>query len=386
MENAGTVFNSSETVIVPQGQTLVVTPAAGSTGYVSRFGDKAGQQSQGTTTLVAGVVSEFGPYTTDARFQVVSQVGSIAYAIGPDNTIVAEDQRLADTTSAGTKSGTTVRADEKGAVIHETTFTLTATPLTLADDAGQGQWAAVKLYDFPAGNIVTMGAVLDGDITLVETWWVDNIAGDVGVGSAATTDGTTLATTEQNVIPTTAIAALTAQAGPVAAQSTGSLHSSAAGATDIDLYLNIRIDDNAAHCPDLVSNGAFATDTVWTKGDGWSIGTGVATSDGTQTDVSDLEQTLSNLTDGITFAVSFDLTRTAGSVTPILGGTTGTTRSTDATHAENLVAGSTDDKIILRASADFEGTVDNVTVTPLAGTGTISGTLKVIWMNAGDIA
>lgn len=31
MENAGTVFNASETVIVPQGQTLVVTPAAGST-------------------------------------------------------------------------------------------------------------------------------------------------------------------------------------------------------------------------------------------------------------------------------------------------------------------------------------------------------------------
>lgn len=386
MENAGTVFNASETVIIPQGQTLVVTPAAGSTGYVSRLGDKAGQQSQGTTPLTAGVASEFGPFTSDARFQVVSQIGSITYAIGPDNTVVAEDQRLADTTSAGTKSGATVRADEKGAVIHETTFTLTNTPLTLADDAGVGQWATVKLYDFPAGNIVTLGAVLDADIALTETWWVDTITGSFGVGSAPNTDASTIATTRQNIIPVTNIAALVAQAGPVTGQSTGSLHSAAAAGTDLDLNLNIKIADNAAHCPNLVSNGTFGSDTVWTKGTGWTIGTGVATSDGSQTDVSDLEQALSNLTDGVTFAVSFDLTRTAGSVTPILGGTAGTTRSTDATHAENIIAGSTDDKIILRASADFEGTVDNVTVTALAGTGTITGTLKVIWMNAGDIA
>lgn len=164
------------------------------------------------------------------------------------------------------------------------------------------------------------------------------------------------------------------------------LHSAAAAGTDLDLNLNIKIADNAAHCPNLVSNGTFGSDTVWTKGAGWTIGTGVATSDGSQTAVSDLEQTLSNLTDGITFAVSFDLTRTAGSVTPILGGTAGTTRSSSATHAENIIAGSADDKIILRASDDFQGTVDNVTVTASAGTGTITGTLKVIWMNAGDIA
>ena len=41
---------------------------------------------------------------------------------------------------------------------------------------------------------------------------------------------------------------------------------------------------------DRVTNGAFAADTDWTKGDGWSIAAGVANCDGSQTGGSNLYQ------------------------------------------------------------------------------------------------
>ncbi|KKM17098.1 hypothetical protein LCGC14_1679210, partial [marine sediment metagenome] len=40
----------------------------------------------------------------------------------------------------------------------------------------------------------------------------------------------------------------------------------------------------------LIANGTFATDTIWTKGTGWTIGSGVASCDGTQGGTTDLSQ------------------------------------------------------------------------------------------------
>lgn len=288
----------------------------------------------------------------------------------------------------GTDGGGTIATVEQGdGVIHKTILTLTATPITLTDDAGVGQYGGVKLYDMPAGNIHILGAVIDADVTLAETWWTDTAEGDVGLGTTAVTDGNALATTEQNIIATTAIAAMTAQVGALAAQSVAALTAAAAGATDTDVYLNIRIDDSAAHMPDIVTNGAMASDTGWTKGTGWTVHTvaaGKADCDGTQEAVSDLSQAAGALA-GVSYKVTYTVTRSAGTVTPYLGGTAGTARSTANTFTETIVAGA-DGILLFRADADFVGTIDDVTVTPLTGTGTITGTVTIGWMNLGDIA
>ncbi len=147
----------------------------------------------------------------------------------------------------GAKAGSTVTATEYGnGIVHQTVLTLAATPITLTDDAGAGQYGGVKLYDFPAGNIFVVGAVIDADILLL-TPFIDTAEGDIGLGTTAVTDGNALATTEQNIIITTAIAAMVAKAGPVNAQSADVATLAAAGTTDSDLYLNLRIDDNVAH-------------------------------------------------------------------------------------------------------------------------------------------
>lgn len=343
--------------------TLVSGISAAELGYLD--GVTPGDAATASKALVAGTDGKVGAVTFDGA--ITQEVVGIT------------------TAGIGAKNGATVTAVENGdPVLHKTVLTLTATPITLTDEAGVGQYGGVKLYDFPAGNILVFGAVVDADITLTETWWVDTAEGDVGMGTIAPTGGDALATTEQNIIATTAVAALAAQVGPIDAQSAGVATLGAAGATDSDAYLNVRIDDNAAHMPDVVTNGAFGSDTGWTKGTGWTIAAGVADCDGTQVAVSALAQT-PTLVDGVTYKLTFTLTRSAGSVTPSVGGTAGTARSSAATFVENIVAGATD-TLSFSASEDFVGTIDDVLLTPLTGTGTITGTVTLVWSNAGDIA
>ena len=113
----------------------------------------------------------------------------------------------------------------------------------------------------------------------------------------------------------------------------------------------------------LSTNGTFAADSGWTKGTGWTIGSGVATCDGTQTDVSDLKQNQS-LTEGVTYTVTYTISsRSAGTLTPRLGGTAGVSRSANGTYVELITCGAgADPKLEFRADADFAGSLDNVSV------------------------
>ena len=112
---------------------------------------------------------------------------------------------------------------------------------------------------------------------------------------------------------------------------------------------------------DLVTNGGFDADTDWTKGANWAIASGVATH--TSGAVETLSQDLS-LTPGATYHVTFDVVgRTAGDVTVSLGGTAGTTRSTNDTFEEDIVCGSGGSPdLVFTPSTAFDGDIDNVVV------------------------
>lgn len=116
---------------------------------------------------------------------------------------------------------------------------------------------------------------------------------------------------------------------------------------------------------DLATNGAFAADTDWTKGTGWTIAAGVAASSGAQTGDSDLEQD-GSVVEGKAYLVTFTVSGySTGNVTPVLGDVEGTDRGADGTHVETIVAGA-GGVIALRADADFIGNVDNISVAPVA--------------------
>lgn len=155
----------------------------------------------------------------------------------------------------GAKNGTTVTVKEYGSdTVHKTVLTCTATPISIADDAGVSQYGGVKVYDFPAGHICTLGAVIDGAVTLGTTGTIiDTWAGGIALGSVVATTGATLVSTEANIMKEVDVAAATAKVAVVDAVAVATVLTESAAswidgtATAVDMYLNLVVDDDASH-------------------------------------------------------------------------------------------------------------------------------------------
>lgn len=114
---------------------------------------------------------------------------------------------------------------------------------------------------------------------------------------------------------------------------------------------------------ELVTNGAFAADTDWTKGTGWTISGGVAACSGAQVANTDLEQSIS-VSAGDIVSVTFTVTAyTAGNITPFVGGATGSSRSATGTFSDIITCGAGGaPQLELRGDVDFNGNIDDVSV------------------------
>jgi hypothetical protein len=147
-----------------------------------------------------------------AALVLVALAGVTALAVGPTHEEytawrfrkdVTFNAAAKTTAGVGAKNGATVSAVEYGdGNIHKTVLTLTALPLTLRDtETGQG----VKIYDFPAGRILFLGAtgtVAETTTSAILTTLNGGKTYNWGVGSTTQANGT-LATTEQNILQTT---------------------------------------------------------------------------------------------------------------------------------------------------------------------------------------
>lgn len=114
----------------------------------------------------------------------------------------------------------------------------------------------------------------------------------------------------------------------------------------------------------VVENGEFSSDRSWTKGDGWTIAAGVASSDGTQAAVSTIEQTIAEITAQPIVATFTLLNRSAGSVRLKYSGGTGSSETVDGTYSAAITP--TGASFNIEASDDFVGDVTDVIAEPLA--------------------
>lgn len=122
----------------------------------------------------------------------------------------------------------------------------TGTTITVDGSSGDG-WGTVVVGDFPAGNILFLGCVAylqfagtGSDADLGDTW-----QGDYSIGTTATVDNT-LATTEIDLVVSTALAAATAELSPKtrgisANGDTGEIHDNTDDSLEINV--NLLIDD-----------------------------------------------------------------------------------------------------------------------------------------------
>jgi hypothetical protein len=140
--------------------------------------------------------------------------------------------------------GATAVATEAGdAVVHKTTITLANLAVTMRDTE---QGGGVKIYDFPAGRILRLGAI--GSIAVTTTSILAStlnasVTCNWGVGST-TQASATVATTEQDIVNVTAFTASATVdvAGAVAnGVGPGVLASLDGTSTAVDAFLNLAV-------------------------------------------------------------------------------------------------------------------------------------------------
>lgn len=142
-----------------------------------------------------------------------------------------------------------------GAVVNETvgtirtTLQLSGAVVTMTDAAAAGCHGSIKLYDFPACNLLFLGATCDLTVTAGTGGIADTAAVVAAIGTAAvSTADATLTTTEADLIPSTA-ATLTAGAGAAKGKTlTAGIVVFDGTSTAKDAYLNFAV-------PDAVSTG-----------------------------------------------------------------------------------------------------------------------------------
>ena len=149
-----------------------------------------------------------------------------------------------------------------------------------------------------------------------------------------------------------------------------------------------KVDEGITAAADRIVNGAFAADTDWTKGTGWTIAAGVATCSGAQVGDSDLTQVGATLLEALVQNQAYEVTFTvsgyvAGNVTPVVGDNEGTDRAADGTFTEIVIAGAGAD-IDIRGDLNFDGNVDAVSVRRAAGSVKLGGTLRLSCGAVGD--
>lgn len=114
---------------------------------------------------------------------------------------------------------------------------------------------------------------------------------------------------------------------------------------------------------DLAANGAFSTDTAWTKEAGWTISGGVLVATGAASGTGAHQLPLVALNAGTSYAITFTVVSiSSGSFfTSFFNGNNGPLRTTTGTYTEILKASSAGE-IGIASGATTTGTIDNISV------------------------
>lgn len=157
--------------------------------------------------------------------------------------------------AGATAQASVLRVQEVPSAIQRTEIHSESLPIAVLDSAGHKQYGGVKIYDFPTGGIVTLGATIDGKL------YVGGITGAGATGFIALSTNVADATGTTGALEADEYTIMTAAAWGAATGSSAicDAFSSATAGTDTpvrafdgrstatDVYLNVAVADQAAH-------------------------------------------------------------------------------------------------------------------------------------------
>jgi len=138
------------------------------------------------------------------------------------------------------------------------TLTFQDVALPLVDEAGVVAYGGLKIADMPEGAYAVLGAVSALAVTKSSAGVNADADGDFGIGTVTASNNGTLASTEQNIVPTTALPQMVSGATTAKGVSTAATYLDGT-TTPSDIFFNALIDDadhnvTGTAC-DLILNG-----------------------------------------------------------------------------------------------------------------------------------
>lgn len=243
--------------------TLPANPTAGDYIFV-----KDGKGDAATNNIT---VTPSGSQTIEGQssFVIDEAYGGVMLFYDSDADWKIASRMSSPSAGAGAVAGSGVSVQELGnAVVHKTVLTFADAAIALTDNAGVVAYGGLKVYDFPEGAILMLGAVADLDLTKSSAGVNDDWDGDFGVGTVTASNNNTLSSTEQNIIPTTATPQASSGATTANGLSTATENAVINGtSTAVDVYLNLLVDDadhdvTSTPC-NLIVNGTLTL--TWVK-------------------------------------------------------------------------------------------------------------------------
>jgi len=152
----------------------------------------------------------------------------------------------AQVAGAGSTAAAGSRARELGpGTLRKTVLNLTNAIIPLVDEAAVVAYGGLKIYDFPEGAILLQGAHANLAITKSSAGVIDTFDGDFGLGTVTASNNATLASTEQDIIPTTAMPQAVAGVTTAKGKSTPTEAPKILDGTTTpkDVFLNFLVDD-----------------------------------------------------------------------------------------------------------------------------------------------
>jgi hypothetical protein len=241
IELAGAATSSAEIVTELAG----ISPPLGSE-YKSTDGSTWKCTSDGVWTVgatIAGVTSSATELNKlDGVTATATQIESVVGVSG-----------------AGVAVAGKATATESGGIVHKTVLDLAGTIGTLNTGAAHG--AGIKLYDFPAGRILLLGAVVDAVVAATNVNANPNDTFVMSMGSVTAADDATLTSTEADIIPSTTI---TVAAGSGTFKAALASSAQFNGTTiALDLFINAGMVDTANSANSAVSMTSGTVTLHW---------------------------------------------------------------------------------------------------------------------------
>lgn len=239
------------TFLIEPGNKATLVASANLTGGMYQSLNRPGEAPDAAVTITAGQTIHIGPFNTEKFYGVNWAAGSVTvtqeFAGFPD----FSEEPPAEV-FGGEPVGTGVTKEETVAIFKRTVLNLVATPITITDDPGVIQFGGVELFDFPQGNLIILSAKVKGNLTSLTGTMIAAFTGSVGLGTTTAVAGATLATTQSDILPSTAMTTAVAKVAAVDAAPVPTIPNSGARwldgrVTAKKAFLNVKIADDATH-------------------------------------------------------------------------------------------------------------------------------------------